>query len=81
MPGTGYELESEWSQSLLGFVSPLQTIYLIEEVYAKILIHVLNCLYYSGTTGYGPENRKTQEEKQDKNIAETRDYLLFRAFA
>ena len=23
------------------------------------------------------EKRKTQEEKQDKNIAETRDYLLF----
>ena len=27
------------------------------------------------------EKRKTQEEKQDKNIAETRDYILFRAFA
>ena len=40
----GYELETERSQSLLGFVSPLQTIYLIEEVYAKILIHVLELL-------------------------------------
>ena len=45
-PGTGYDLETERSESLLGFLSPLQTIYLIEEVYAKILIHVLNCLYY-----------------------------------
>ena len=45
-PGTGYELETERSQSLLSFVSPLQTIYLIEEIYAKILIHVSNCLYY-----------------------------------
>ena len=26
------------------------------------------------------KKRKTQKEKQDKNIAETRDYLLFRAF-
>ena len=59
----------------------MRTVYLMEEVYAKFLIHVLNCLYYSGTTGYGLEKRKTQEERQDKNIAETRGYLLFRAFA
>ena len=45
-PGTGYDLETERSESLLGFLSPLQTIYLMEEVYAKILIHVLNCLHY-----------------------------------
>ena len=29
-PGTGYDLETERSESLLGFLSPLQTIYLIE---------------------------------------------------